>query len=121
MKASTNRRIFTLLLVIVCLGALVTPASARLQTQEPGPWWVVTPEPYEAPLSDNGYLYSQIAPKLRELEQTSNRVRVEVIGQSAGGRNLFLVTLSAPEALGRLADTRLSERRCSRTLKKLRK
>ena len=102
MKASTNRRIFTLLLVIVCLGARVTPASARLQTQEPGPWWVVTPEPYEAPLSDNGYLYSQIAPKLRELEQTSNRVRVEVIGQSAGGRNLFLVTLSAPEALGRL-------------------
>ena len=31
-------------------------------------------------------------------------MRVEVIGQSSGGRNLFLVTLSAPEAMGRLGQ-----------------
>jgi murein tripeptide amidase MpaA len=31
-------------------------------------------------------------------------VRVEVIGQSAGGRDLFLAIVSAPEALGRLGQ-----------------
>ncbi len=96
-------RIFALLLVIVFLGALAAPAGPRSPSQGNGPWWVVTPES-EVPLPYDGYLYSQIAPKLREIEQTSNRVRVEVIGQSAGGRNLFLVTLSAPEALGRLGQ-----------------
>ncbi len=102
MKQKLNSKLFSLLLAVVCLVGLVTPASALSQAQDAGPWWNVTPEAYEAPLSDNGYLYSQIAPKLREFELTSNRVRVEVIGQSAGGRNLFLVTLSAPETLGRL-------------------
>jgi hypothetical protein len=89
---------------MVIIAALILPAGAAAQNSNPGPWWVVTPEPYEAPLSDNGYLYTQIAPKLREFEMTSNRVRVEVIGQSAGGRNLFLVTISTPEAMGRLGD-----------------
>ena len=32
----------------------------------------------------------------------TNRVHVEVIGQSAGGRNMFLVTVSDPQTLGRL-------------------
>jgi hypothetical protein len=47
-------------------------------------------------------LYRDIEPRLRRLEQTSNRVRVEVMGQSAEGRDLYLATLSAPETLGRL-------------------
>jgi hypothetical protein len=104
MKQKLNSRLFSLIVVMVCLVALVTPVSASPQTQDGGPWWIPNPEPYEAPLSDNGIPYSQIAPKLREFEQTSNRVRVDVIGQSAGGRNLFLVTVSAPEALGRLGQ-----------------
>ncbi len=104
MKQQLNSRLFSLFLVMVCVVGLVTPAIALSQTQDSGPWWIPNPEPYEAPLSDNGILYSQIAPKLREYEQTSNRVRVDVIGQSAGGRNLFLVTLAAPEALGRLGQ-----------------
>ena len=67
-----------------------------------GPWWDVVPE-YENPSPYyDSILYSEIAPKLREIEVNSNRVKVDVIGQSAGGRNLFLVTLSAPEAMGRL-------------------
>jgi len=102
-KIARLRRVF---LAIFCAILLATPlgAIAAPVQSDPGPWWVVTPEPYEAPLSDNGILYSQIAPKLREFETTSNRVKVEVIGQSAGGRNLFLVTVSAPEAMGRLGQ-----------------
>ena len=97
-KAKLRSGLFTLLII----AALILPAGATAQQGGQGQWWIPTPEPYEAPLSDNGYLYTQIAPKLREYETTSNRVRVEVIGQSAGGRNLFLVTISAPEAMGRL-------------------
>jgi hypothetical protein len=96
-------RIFSVILVIALLGALVTPANARPQAQG-GAWWNVTPEPEVPSPNYDSMLYSEIAPRLREIETTSNRVRVEVIGQSAGGRNLFLVTLSAPEALGRLGQ-----------------
>ena len=69
-----------------------------------GPWWDVEPEPENPSPYYDSILYSEIAPKLREIEVNSNRVKVDVIGQSAGGRNLFLVTLSAPEAMGRLGQ-----------------
>lgn len=101
--ARSSPFVFLLLAAVVLLLAFASVAPAA----EPGTvgnWWDVTPEPFEVPLSDNGILYSQIAPKLREIEMASNRVRVEVIGQSAGGRNLFLVTISDPQALGRLGQ-----------------
>ena len=67
-----------------------------------GKWWDVVPEDENPSPYYDSILYSEIAPKLREIEKNSNRVKVDVIGQSAGGRDLFLVTLSAPEAMGRL-------------------
>jgi len=69
-----------------------------------GKWWDVVPEEENPSPYYDSILYSEIAPKLREIEQNSNRVKVDVIGQSAGGRNLFMVTLSAPEAMGRLGQ-----------------
>jgi hypothetical protein len=72
--------------------------------QSQGPWWDVTPEPENPSPYYDSILYSEIPALLRELEVNSNRVKVEVAGQSAGGRNLFLVTLSAPEAMGRLGQ-----------------
>ena len=45
--------------------------------------------------------YEEIAPLLQEIESDSNRVQVDVIGQSAGGHDLFLVTVSDPQSLGR--------------------
>jgi hypothetical protein len=94
-----------MLIVISVLTALL-PASALASpsTGDGGAWWNVTPEPEVPSTYYDSILYSEVAPKLREIEQGSNRVRVEVIGQSAGGRNLFLVTLSAPEAMGRLGQ-----------------
>ncbi|GAA1042016.1 M14 family zinc carboxypeptidase [Virgisporangium ochraceum] len=41
--------------------------------------------------------YHGVAPKLNALQAASNRVSVEVIGQSAQGRDLYLVTVTAPE------------------------
>ncbi|SDG36897.1 Zinc carboxypeptidase [Lentzea fradiae] len=51
--------------------------------------------------------YHSLAPKLNALQQRSDRVSVEVVGQSGLGRDLYLVTLTAPESP---AETRVQER-----------
>jgi len=92
---------------IVCISLLVFPIGALAspaQLQGSGPWWEVVPEEENPSPFYDSILYSEIAPRLREIEVNSNRVKVDVIGQSAGGRNLFLVTLSAPEAMGKLGQ-----------------
>ncbi|MFD4643813.1 M14 family zinc carboxypeptidase [Lentzea sp. NPDC058436] len=50
--------------------------------------------------------YHELAPKLNALQRKSNRVSVEVVGQSGLGRDLYLVTLTAPESP---VETRLQE------------
>jgi hypothetical protein len=50
--------------------------------------------------------YHSLAPKLNALQQKSNRISVEVAGQSGLGRDLYLVTLTAPESP---AESRLQE------------
>jgi hypothetical protein len=92
------------LFAILCAVALVVPSGALAEPDNSGPWWDVEPEDEEPSSYYDSILYSEIPPKLREIEVNSNRVKVDVIGQSAGGRNLFLVTLSAPEAMGRLGQ-----------------
>jgi hypothetical protein len=95
------------LAALLCLSLLVAPISvlaSPAQQQSSGPWWNVVPEEENPSPYYDSILYSEIAPKLREIEVNSNRVKVDVIGQSAGGRNMFLVTLSAPEAMGRLGQ-----------------
>jgi hypothetical protein len=44
--------------------------------------------------------YHEIAPRLNDLQRRSDRVSVEVIGQSTQGRDLYLVTVTAPESNG---------------------
>ncbi len=59
-----------------------------------GSWWDVEPEEENPSPFYDSILYSEIAPKIREIEVNSNRVKVDVIGQSAGGRNMFLEPIS---------------------------
>lgn len=93
-------------LMITCLIMLVGPATALagppVAPPDQGPWWEVEPEDEKPAGQYDSILYSEIAAKLHEIQENSNRVKVEVIGQSAGGRDLFLVTLSDPQAMGRL-------------------
>ena len=42
--------------------------------------------------------YADIAPRLNALMATSDRISVQVVGQSSTGRDLYLVTLTAPES-----------------------
>jgi hypothetical protein len=48
--------------------------------------------------------YDQLKTALDELVATSDRVRYDVIGQSAGGRDLYLVTVARPDVLAHLDD-----------------
>ena len=95
-------------LVIVCISFLILPAAllagSSASSSSQGKYWDTIPEDETPSPYYDSILYSEIGPKLREIEVNSNRVKVDVIGQSAGGRNLFLVTLSAPEAMGRLGQ-----------------
>jgi len=100
LKRKLKPQMSWLLLVTLIVTILVAPVGVTASPQ--GHWWETVPEPEVPSPYYDSILYSEIAPTLREIELASNRVRVEVIGQSAGGRNLFLVTVSAPEAFGRL-------------------
>ncbi|MEV4803189.1 M14 family zinc carboxypeptidase [Nonomuraea sp. NPDC049421] len=55
--------------------------------------------------------YHGIAPKLNELQWRSDRVSAEIIGRSAGGHDLYLVTVTAPESAAQAREqARLRER-----------
>jgi hypothetical protein len=102
------KRTFWCFGVFLLIGLLVLPAypiaAKGGSSTSAGKWWDTIPEDETPSPFYDSILYSEIGPKLREIEKNSNRVKVDVIGQSAGGRNLFLVTLSDPQAMGRLGQ-----------------
>ncbi|QIQ04968.1 M14 family zinc carboxypeptidase [Streptomyces liangshanensis] len=51
--------------------------------------------------------YHSLAPRLNALQKLGDRVSVEVAGRSAGGHELYLVTVTAPESAG---EARAQER-----------
>ncbi len=55
--------------------------------------------------------YHSLAPRLNALQKLGNRVSVEVAGRSAGGHELYLVTVTAPESAGQArTQERMRER-----------
>jgi len=76
-------------LLLAPLGATAAPPEAALTD-------------LKAAATDPPIPYPEIAPRLQEIADNSNRVRFEVIGQSAGGLDMYLVTLTDPQAMGRL-------------------
>jgi hypothetical protein len=101
-RSPIQYRILVLCLVLIVVPSVAVVAGNSGSGGGGGKWWDVDPEP-ELPSPDyDSILYSEVAPRLREIELNSNRVKVDVIGRSAGGRNLFLVTVSDPQGMGRL-------------------
>ena len=101
---NTRRLGIFFLLAALILGWLFAPLQATAQKIDDTFWWDVETEDEVPSTQYDSILYSEIAPRLHEIELNSNRVMVEVIGQSAGGRDMYLVTLSDPKALGRLGQ-----------------
>ncbi len=103
MNTVLRTRFGALALLVICAALLLAPHATQAGSRET-PWWIVTPEPEVPSRQYDSILYAEIAPRLYEILNTSNRVKVDVIGQSAGGRNMFLVTVADPQALGRLGQ-----------------
>ncbi|MET9951688.1 M14 family zinc carboxypeptidase [Streptomyces sp. NPDC006339] len=72
----------------------------------------VPPEnPADASLKLGLAPYHSLAPRLNALQRLGDRVSVEVVGRSAGGRELYLVTVTAPESPAQArAQERMRER-----------
>lgn len=88
-----------LLCCVLAVSLFAVPASSMAKHKhkpKTPDWCFVDPEPEVGSEFYTSIPYSQIAPRLCEIQRTSDRVSVEVIGQSAGGRNLFLVTITNP-------------------------
>ena len=84
-------------ILIIILFAMPAPSMAKRDHKAKTPDWCFVDPEFENPSEHyDSMLYSEIAPRLCEIQRTSDRVSVEVIGQSAGGRNLFLATVTEP-------------------------
>lgn len=88
------RRVVVLSVIALLAGLLPTAAGAQ-----PGSAPLPIPEAeVNEDLPPGLIQYSDIAARLNEIAAASNRVSVEVLGQSAGGRDLYLATVSDPRA-----------------------
>ena len=88
------RRVVVLSFIALLAGLLPTAVGAQ-----PGSAPLPIPEPEVNEGLPPGLIqYSDIAARLNEIAAASDRVSVEVFGQSAGGRDLYLATVSDPKA-----------------------
>ena len=99
MNRASPAKLLIAILIALMAAAVVVPAAASAQ----GNRWTWSPRRKSRSVLRLDPVL-RITPRLREIETSSNRVKVDVIGQSAGGRNLFLVTISDPQAMGRLGQ-----------------
>jgi hypothetical protein len=96
------RKSWLLSVSFLLLLTLATFAPATFAAPEPVPG-LITAAPSAQPYA--GFTpYGQIKGVLDGFVATSDRVRYEVIGQSAGGRDLYLVIVARPDVLPHLGD-----------------
>ncbi len=88
-----KKSIITKLLYLLCC-CLAAQLLLSATTMAKPKWCTTEPEPEVPSAQYDSILYSEIAPRLCEIQKNSDRVNVEVIGESAGGRNLFLATVT---------------------------
>lgn len=88
------RRIVVLSVMVLLAGLAPTVAGAQ-RGSAPLP----VPGPEVNPSLPPGLIqYSDVAARLNAIADASDRVTLEVLGQSAGGRDLYLATVSDPKA-----------------------
>ncbi|MEI5583888.1 MULTISPECIES: M14 family zinc carboxypeptidase [unclassified Agromyces] len=83
---------------------IVTPVSSLVEPPASYPYQpeleVVPDDPTDASINRGVIPYDEIAPKLNELMEVSDRISVQVVGESALGRDIHLVTITGAENRG---------------------
>ncbi|PFG18682.1 M14 family zinc carboxypeptidase [Serinibacter salmoneus] len=81
--------------------AVVTPVSDQVTPPASYPYQpelrVFEEDPTDASLDRGAVPYDAIAPKLTELMTLTDRISTQVVGQSELGKDIYLVTVTAPE------------------------
>ena len=90
----------SLLLVLTVLAALAAAPAAGAQTDD---WWDVPVDPDDAAIPLGLHAYHEIAPTLHAIDEASDRVTVEVSGESADGRDLYRVIIADPDSADAIA------------------
>ncbi|MFJ1599793.1 M14 family zinc carboxypeptidase [Streptomyces sp. NPDC088261] len=82
--------------------ALTGPAASRPEAGYPRRTVLDAPpvDPADKSVKLGLAPYHSLAPRLNALQKLGDRVSVEVAGRSAGGHELYLVTVTAPESAG---------------------
>ncbi|HUX48917.1 MAG TPA: M14 family zinc carboxypeptidase, partial [Dehalococcoidia bacterium] len=94
-----------LLALVVAISLVGTSAFAETEPINRDKYWEIEDIEERENLYYDMIMYSEIGAKLREIEVTSDRVKVEIIGKSGtAGYNLYQVIVSEPSALGRLGE-----------------
>ncbi|HEX2049430.1 MAG TPA: M14 family zinc carboxypeptidase [Actinomycetota bacterium] len=88
------RRLWVLVSSLVLLAGAVAPVMGA------DPW--NPPAEVNEDLPPGLVAYHEIGPRLRAIDTASERVKVEVIGESVQGRDLYLAMVSEPRSFGRL-------------------
>ncbi|SEA86399.1 Zinc carboxypeptidase [Thalassobacillus cyri] len=83
-----------LLLAVIVMGPLAIASTKA----------VLADQQKQSPFNSEHYdyvTYEEIVEHLKRIEKNSNRVSLEVVGQSTEGRDIYAVTISDPEAKGK--------------------
>ncbi|WP_394173127.1 M14 family zinc carboxypeptidase [Guptibacillus hwajinpoensis] len=90
---------------LVTLGLFAAPMTGSAESNWKNVNWNETmQEENGSPFNSENYdfvNYSEVDDKLQEIEKNSNRITVETPAQSSEGRDLYVVTISDPEAKGK--------------------
>lgn len=106
----TSARSRSRLALALLLGALVAALLPGISADARSGDLPIPPTEVNVDLPGNLTPYHEVAPRLNDLAERSNRLQVEVMGQSAGGRDLYLATLTAPPQRGINAQRVLRQR-----------
>lgn len=83
---------------------IVTPVSSLVEPPTSYPYQpeleVVPDDPSDASINRGVIPYDEIAPRLNELMDVSDRISVQIVGESALGRDIHLVTITEKENRG---------------------
>lgn len=91
------------LLVLLALALVAAVGAAPVASAQSDDWWNVPVDPDDAAIPLGLHAYHEIAPKLHAIDEASDRVTVEVSGESADGRDLYRVIIADPDSADAIA------------------
>src|SRR5690606_20259387 len=85
------------------LALVAAVGAAPVASAQSDDWWNVPVDPDDAAIPLGLHAYHELAPKRHAIDEASDRVTVEVAGESADGRDLYRVIIADPDSADAIA------------------